>query len=262
MKPPLPGMDPYLEGHLWPDVHHSLAFMIKELLVPQLPEAYLVQTEVYTVVDTAVEKDLGIMYPAEVVDPDVEVMRRKMEEPPGEYASSRITPSTLLLPSPQPIEVRIPQVEIRDRQHHRLITAIEILSPVNKRSPGLEPYRAKRVRLHEAGVNLLEIDLLRRGERPLQHRLLPASAYLVSLARATSAQVEVWAISLADTLPVLPVPLLEPDADLILDLGEALRTIYQRSQYQRSIDYTQAPPPPTLTEAESAWLREQLREAI
>jgi hypothetical protein len=25
MPSPFPGMDPYLEGHLWPDVHHRLA---------------------------------------------------------------------------------------------------------------------------------------------------------------------------------------------------------------------------------------------
>ena len=37
MPSPFPGMDPYLEGHLWPDVHSGLAFVIKEQLVPLQP---------------------------------------------------------------------------------------------------------------------------------------------------------------------------------------------------------------------------------
>lgn len=44
-----------------------------------------------------------------------------------------------------------------------VITSIEILSPVNKREPGLTAYQRKRLQLHNAGVHLLELDLL-RGE--------------------------------------------------------------------------------------------------
>lgn len=29
MASPFPGMDPYLEGDLWPDVHHALASQIR-----------------------------------------------------------------------------------------------------------------------------------------------------------------------------------------------------------------------------------------
>jgi hypothetical protein len=37
MPSPFPGMDPYLEGRLWPDVHHTLAVELRRHLVPLLP---------------------------------------------------------------------------------------------------------------------------------------------------------------------------------------------------------------------------------
>ena len=36
MPSPFPGMDPYLEGYLWPDVHNSLAYLIKVQLISRL----------------------------------------------------------------------------------------------------------------------------------------------------------------------------------------------------------------------------------
>lgn len=140
-------MDPYLEGYLWPDVHQRLASVICELLGPQISPAYVARMNLYTVADTSPEEDVGIMYP------DVEALRRKVEEPAREYAtgSPPLTPATLSLPATHTIEVRIPVVEILDRKDNRLVTAIEILSPVNKRQPGLQPYIEKRKRLYQAG---------------------------------------------------------------------------------------------------------------
>ena len=37
MPSPFPGMDPYLEGYLWPDVHSALASKIRQTLIPLLP---------------------------------------------------------------------------------------------------------------------------------------------------------------------------------------------------------------------------------
>jgi hypothetical protein len=49
----------------------------------------------------------------------------------------------------------------------RLVTTIEVLSPTNKRpnSPGWDLYLRKRQSLMLGGVNLIEIDLLRGGQR-------------------------------------------------------------------------------------------------
>lgn len=253
-------MDPYLEGYLWPDVHQELASAIKGLIMPEISPKYVARLSLYTVEDTSPEEDVGIMYP------DVEVLRKetKVEEASGvglDYPSSTaaaLTPATISLNLAFPVEVRIPVIEIRDRQDNQLITAIEILSPVNKRNPGLEPYRKKRLRLHEAGVHLLEIDLLRRGERPFKHPYLPKSHYMALLTRAGSTKTQVWAFNLDDPLPVLPVPLKAPDPDVPLVLRKALEEVYTRSQYNLSINYREDPPPPPLPVKEQEWLRQLL----
>lgn len=254
MPSPFPGMDPFLEGYLWPDVHHELASAIKATIAPQISPKYVARINLYTVEDTHPEEDVGIMYP------DVEVLkkRNRLEEPRKTYAGKKdgdFSPPTLTISAGGPVEVRIPMVEIRDREGNRLITAVEIVSPVNKRSPGLVPYRKKRRRLYEAGVHLLEIDLLRRGERPFVHPFLPKSHYLVTLVRAGSGRSDIWALNVRDRLPVLPVPLLPPDPDARLDLQEALDAVYDRSLYRLSVNYEETPPPPAFSEEEREWMR-------
>lgn len=254
MPSPFPGMDPYLEGHLWPDVHNGLAFVIKEQLVPLVSPAYVVRTDTYIVKDTSPEEDAGIMYP------DVDILRRKnkWQEPEETYhplSTSATTPPTISIPSAPTIEVRIPVVEIRDQKENQLITAIEILSPVNKRRPGLAPYREKRQRLYESGVHLLEIDLLRRGERPFRYPNAPKAHYWATLVRAGARQTDIWAFNIQDPLPLVPVPLQPPDQDCVLHLGKALQELYERSRYDLSIDYQEDPPPPPFGEAEREWMR-------
>jgi len=262
MTTPFPGMDPYLEGYLWPDVHQELASVIKGLLAPQISPDYVARLSSYTVEDTSPEEDVGIMYP------DVEVLHRRKREVKEtsaiKYAGGidALTPATISLDLAFPIEVRIPVVEIRDRKNNQLITAIEILSPVNKRNPGLGPYRKKRLRLHAAGVHLLEIDLLRRGERPFKHPYLPKSHYMALLTRAGSTSTQVWAFNLEDTLPVLPVPLKSPDPDVSLILRKALKEVYTRSLYHLSINYREDPPPPALNVEEQKWMRELLNTTL
>jgi hypothetical protein len=163
----------------------------------------------------------------------------------------------LTIPLPQ---VRLTTVEIRDVAQNLLVTSIEILSPVNKRDPHLSQYRQKRLRLRQAGVHLLEIDLLRRGERPWTHPRIPDTPYLVLLSRAEASAIEVWPIRLQDKLPTLPVPLRHPDKDVTLDLAAALAAVYDEAFYHLSLDYTQEPPPPPLTEEDSTWLETQVEK--
>jgi hypothetical protein len=251
MTSPFPGMDPFLEGYLWPDFHQAFAEAIKEILLRQISPNYVARTNIYTVMDSDLKEDVGILYP------DVHVLR---QEKPGTSFGHRggelavITPASVVLPIFPPVEVKIPFVEIKDRKNNTLITAIEILSPVNKRRPGLAPYRKKRSELHHAGVHLLEIDLLRRGERPFEHLLLPVSDYLVTLTRGDSSKTELWVFGLKDELPIVPVPLKSPDADVPLDLRHAFDIVYERSMYELSIDYTEDPPPP-LSEELYLWIK-------
>lgn len=261
MASPFPGMDPYLEGYLWPDVHHRLATAISDQLTPRLRPRYVARIEVQVVPDESPEEEVGIMYP------DVEIMQRPLQ--PGRFAplpqpsgvlvaeAPAYTPSSLIIPVLRP-EVRVATVEIRDTAQNQLVTAIEILSPVNKREPGLARYREKWNRLHAAGVHIVEIDLLRRGQRPLSHPRLNPSAYRVILLRAMREAAEVWALRLQDPLPVVPVPLRAPDDDVPLDLPTAFTNIYERAAYELSVNYRETPPPPALTPEEQVWVEQHL----
>ena len=126
--------------------------------------------------------------------------------------------------------------------------------------PGMDPYREKRKRLQEANVHVLEIDLLRRGERTLDHPKLPPTDYLITLKRAEAPQMDFWTVSIREPLPVIPVPLISPDPDARLDLGKALKLIYERSDYSLSIDYKETPPPPALSEKDQAWMKDLVSE--
>lgn len=261
MPSPFPGMDPYLEGYLWPDVHNALAGKIRQLLAPLLRPRYTARLAIYLVEDTAPEGDIGILYP------DVEILlARAAETPPAPLPPAATAApqggagvaAPLTVPLVSPVEVQLVTVEIHDTAQNRLVTSIEILSPVNKREPGLAPYRQKRWRLYQAGVHLIEIDLLRRGARPFAHPRIPAAPYAIALTRAQARTMTVWPAGLRERLPSIPVPLNPPDDDVPLDLAIALSTIYDEAAYDLSINYRQPPPPPPLADSDSQWLRELL----
>jgi hypothetical protein len=144
-------------------------------------------------------------------------------------------------------------VEVRDAVNNHLVTSIEILSPANKREPGLSQFMNKRDELQLAAVNILEVDLLRRGQRPWPEADMPPTTYMAALIRARAAQADIWPMALRDPLPVLPIPLLLGDADVPLDLQAALDTIYADAQYGLTIDYSAVPPPPTLSKKDEVW---------
>ncbi|NJN31652.1 MAG: DUF4058 family protein [Synechococcales cyanobacterium RM1_1_8] len=255
MPSPFPGMDPYLEGYLWPDVHSALASKIRQQLVPQLRPRYTARLEVYVTEDNAPEGEIGILYP------DVQVLdNQQIAKPVQPELDSRIAilPAPVTVPVVHPVAVRLTRVEIRDTAQNKLIACIEILSPVNKREPGITDYRRKRQQLYQAGIHLLELDLLRRGTRPFAHPQLPESSYGIALTRAGSRCTEVWPLQLADPLPTVPLPLREPDGEVALDLDAALRAIYDEAAYDLSIDYGEAPPPPKLSDAEMLCMKKSL----
>ena len=256
MPSPFPGMDPYLEGYLWPDVHSALANKIRQQIAPSLRPKYTARLEVYLAEDPLPDSEIGILYP------DVEILETPQRQPSAAPTVTRgpliITPPTLSLPVLPAVPVRLTSVEIRDTAQNRLITSIEILSPVNKREPGLTPYRQKRQRLYQAQVHLLELDLLRRGTRPFTQPRLPDVPYCIALTRAQSKQMELWPLKLPTPLPIVPIPLQAPDPDVPLDLQAALISIYDEAAYDLSLDYRQPPPPPALTSEEFEWVREQL----
>lgn len=268
MPSPFPGMDPYLEGEEWSDVHQALAAQIRKQLAPQLAPRYVVRLAVAIAPDIGNEEEIEIMYP------DIEVLRRKrtpnapdIQLMPGDGAVAVAHPITKAVKVPLPVlKMRLVTVEVRETETNRLVTSIELISPVNKRKPGLSKFREKRERLMRAGVHLLDIDLIRRGKHPAG---LPAfepphpaagAHYLVTLTRAKAQHLEIWPIRLQEKLPTVAVPLRAPDADAPLDLAEALTTIYAEAVYDLSLDYSQPPPPPPFDATTQIWIDELLKE--
>lgn len=270
MPSPFPGMDPFLEGYLWVDVHQALANKIRETLAPQIKPKYVARLEVRVVEDESVEAAIGVMYP------DVQVLKtRRARESVALYhaqpqtkrrtvtrvdapkvdASNIVAPLTLALRD----EYRQVNVQVRDAGSNKLVTSIEILSPANKREPGLSAYREKWHRLYKSGVHLLEIDLLRRGARLAIYDDLHRACYQVALARAKAHKLEIWPLTLQDCLPVVPVPLRKPDPAVAIDLQEIFKAVYDIAAYDLTIDYRAEPPPPKLSPQDKKWVRELLK---
>jgi len=197
------------------------------------------------------------------VRPDVAVYQP--QPPSGESTAGSVAISTAPVRGRVPLEepLRLYTVEVLQASTRELVTAIEILSPVNKR-PGKEAhqeYLKKRRELLRSSVHLMEIDLLRGGERPPLEGPVPPAPWYVTLSRAgLRPSVEVWPLQMWDRLPVLPVPLLEPDPDAPLDLARAVASVYERGAYALLIDYRVPPPPPSLTEEDAAWVDGLLKD--
>jgi hypothetical protein len=253
-------MDPYLEGYLWPDLHHRLATYIANQLTPQIAPRYVARIVVRTIIE---EVETGITVSIRL--PDVELItahqarRQPAHRQSAASAVEPLTPATMTVAQPLAVEVEIPSVEIRDVAGGLLVTSIEILSPANKYGSGWDEYQKKRQQVIHAQANLLEIDLLRRGRRPLTITSTPLAAYYLFLTRAGEpTRADVWAIQVRDRLPTVPVPLRPPDDDVPLNLQRAFASIYDEARYDLSLDYSNPPEYP-LQGADALWAAQLLK---
>lgn len=256
MGPIFPGMDPYLEDPaLWPDVHTSFFFAIRDQVQPLLGQQYSAVIVPYVAMETlAIAPNRFI--------PDVGIVERETVIP-TRSSTATIAPAPLVGTVTTSIPTRYHRLEIRTVAEDLLVTAVEVLSPVNKR-PGVDSadaYERKRHEIFQSNVHLMEIDLLRGGRRPEIVQPLPPDPYFIFLSRAERRPViEIWPVRLEESIPIVPIPLRYPDEDVPLDLNAALALIYRSARYDFRIDYRQPPPPPELAPAEAAWMEALLRE--
>ncbi len=93
--------------------------------------------------------------------------------------------------------------------------------------------------LRRQNVNLVELDLLIGGERLPYGRPLPPGHYYASIIRAQRRDVaEIYAWTVRDCLPRIPIPLSSSDPDVWTDLGQVFTEVYDQARYGRSIDYS------------------------
>jgi len=254
MPSPFPGMDPYLEGSEWTSLHIELSSEIARQLAPKVRPKYIVRPARRFVMETW--EDVAIS--TRDAHPDVNITPSTEREAPLQPAATAFT-APLEMVTVVPARIPHVTVEIRDVARRELVTAIEVLSPTNKRGEGYQEYLEKRRRILLSTAHLLEIDLLRNGRRVPMRDALPPAPYFVFLSRAERRPItQVWPIQLDMHLPTVPVPLLEEDADVPLDLQLAFRTVYDALGYDLSVDYTHPPEVP-LEEDEATWVQEHLR---
>jgi hypothetical protein len=257
-------MDPYIEAcGLWEDFHDDLISEIKRALAQTAPPRYLVRTGERSYV-VLIEQGGKTSRP---FLPDVSVTterRKKSSRKKGGTAVAEpvFKAEPLVMRAFLEEEHREAFVEIYEAgPEQRLVTSIEVLSPSNKRpnTPGWDLYLRKRQSLLLGDVNLVEIDLLRGGQRMPMLDPWPDSPCTLLVAQAKKYDLcQVWPVYFQMPLPPIPIPLAKPDPDIPMDLQPMIDAVYRRSRYEQSIDYSKPPNPP-LAAAETAWLEQQLR---
>jgi hypothetical protein len=249
MPSPFPGIDPFLETPAyWSDFHSTFINYWREAVADALPDNYEagIGERVYLLESEPNARKL--------IFPDVAILD-------GERTNQRTRASGVATLDPVTIPLTIldgpreTYIEILHRPDRSLVTVLELLSPANKNQPGRTEYLAKRNALLYQEVHLIELDILRGGQRPpLAKPLPPGDAYYLVSRAELRPDCQVYSWKLPDQLPTLPVPLRAPDADLLIDLAAVFNTAYDRGRFQRRIDYNRLTPS-HLNLTELSWVK-------
>jgi hypothetical protein len=256
MPSPFPGMDPWLEDPVgWVEVHHRLITATADALVASLKPRYLVRIEERIYVDR------------DPLDPPwADDRRRRSDVAVVGGDTSAVAPAAspgrvatpVLVPTVVPEEVHEPFITIRTSRDEEVVTVFEILSPTNKRdqgSDGRKEYLSKRQQVLSSTANLVEVDLLRAGDRvPMARPLPPASYYVIVSPVGRRPLCEVYPIQLRDRLPTVALPLAGKET-VALDLQGCLDLVFDRAGYDVSLRHEAPPPPPPLDPEDLAWAR-------
>ena len=234
MASPFPGMDPYLESPaFWADFHKRFINYWCEAIADVLPDEY----------DARMDESVNLveMSPEviKLIFPDIAVSRTPRH---SKRAQSKNGGTLLLEPVTIPHEfleeTRQARIEILQRPERSLVAVLEMLSPFNKRGSGFDQYHAKRTTLLGQNVHLVELDLLVGGKRLPLRKPLPSADYYALVSRADERpNCDVYAWTVRDPLPTIPIPLRAPDADVKIDLAKVFATTYERGRYARSVVY-------------------------
>jgi hypothetical protein len=252
MKSPFPGMDPYLERY-WGSVHGNLLTYIQESLQPQLPRDLRARQEQQVLLETM---DASATY-----EPDITVVESGSAGGTSTSAAAvAYADAVVVRHISAPRKHRWVQI-IDVSDGNRVVTVVEVLSKSNK-SPGADnlAYCRKLDSYSEAGVNVVEIDLLRypgRGRMPFGQIDLPANLrhpYLAGVRRGWAP--EDWLVfpmSLRQPLKSIPVPLRRRDPEVMLDLQSLIERTYITGGHD-DIDYSKPPDPP-LEADDAVWAK-------
>ena len=261
---PFPGMNPFME-QTWPDVHLALIGFIREALGSELPDELLAKAEVQVDVMTRPDGKGRTTRPDLTIVETTESWQRGLPpvwKPESDGGVVAVAEPELLVVEEPPhrwVEVHSDAGE--------LVTVIEVLSPANK-GTHREAYRLKRREYVGAGVNFVEIDLLRGGgqivdvnEETYRQRYAPLGEHYAVCAsrRIMPGRREMYPCPLRQRLPAIRIPLRATDPDVPLDLQAMVDRCYTSGRYWK-LDYTRPLTPPLGAE-DAAWVAGRLKEA-
>ncbi len=244
MPSPFPGMDPYLEAQpFWGDLHSSMITMMKAELNRRLPPNYSAWSDIYVWLH----------------EPDAESRRTKpdvfvtsTETSNGGAVAMLPAPATSILPAVRREGNKY--LKIKEVGSGRVVTVVELVSPSNK-SPGedRDAFLAKRNEYLATKTNIVEIDLLRQGQRLPLGDPPPKSDYYAFVCREIDfPKTAIWPISVRDPLPEIAVPLNAADGYVVLPLQACFDAAYDLGSYRKSVDYSK-PPLISLRSGDSEW---------
>ena len=256
MSSPFPGMNPYLENPVfWSEVHNRLIVNLADSLAPQIPPQYRVAIEQRTYLSDESDSVLvGI--------PDVAVFSQtKTAKPTTSTATFVSTSEAVTVTMPVPENVKENYLEIREVATSYVVTALEILSPKNKRAgEGRKAYERKRKQVLATTTHLVEIDLLRGGKPMLFLGEVPPSDYRIVVSRGDRRPLaQLYAFNVRQAIPSFPLPLQSKDTEPFVDLQALLNGVYERARYNLAINYSQESVPP-LKQEDAVWADTLLRE--
>jgi hypothetical protein len=240
-------MNPYLEQEdAWHDFHERFMPWMADRIAAQVDPRYIVKIDEHIYIHEMPEERRRFLWRA-----DVAVSRGRRG---GQHSGAAVLDAPLECYLPAVDLERVSLVEVRDRRNRQLVTLVELLSPANKR-PGSDrdQYLGKRNEVLASPAHFLEIDLLRGGHRmPIEG--MPSCDYCVLLSRVESRpRAGIWPLELRERLPLIPIPLRDPDPDAQLDLQEALHDVYDRARYGTYI--YEGSPDPALPPDDQMWAR-------
>jgi hypothetical protein len=250
-------MNPYLENpELWAEVHSRLIVAIADSIAPQLRPKYRVAVEkrVYQMADENTVL-VGI--------PDVTIGRSLTNTQPDALniavASPPAKPVTVDIPIPE--EVREGYLEVREVGTGEVVTAIELLSPKNKRpGEGRQAYEKKRQQVLASLTHLVEIDLLRAGEpMPILGKQIQSDYRILVSRSGLRPKAELYPFQLVEPIPAFLLPLRRGDTEPVVDLQTLIHGVYDRAGFDLAIDYTREPVPP-LGEIDAIWAKDLLQQ--
>jgi hypothetical protein len=253
LSSPFPGMDPYLESR-WPEVHARLIVYATNQVNQLLPND----------LQASIEESLGVYADDDdptSIRPDVNVSQHPLIAPSSQpEGTTALAEPALVRRAPHPSR----HIEIVS-SNGRIITAIEFISPWNKvGSKAREQYTRKQSAYMDAGVNLVEIDLVRQGAYVLAAPLsdIPETyqtPYMICVYRFIRPELfEIYRAPLQERLPNIPIPLRPHEHDIVLELQPLIDTCYRDGRYSR-IDYKQDPKA-KFSESDTTWLATHLKE--